>query len=202
MNNLDEVEYLLTLKKVKDLKGFYYNFTAFCIVMPCLIYINLTYYSNSQWCWYCLIGWGISLLVQAPQVFHFLPFVGWKWEEREIKQSLKNEINKIIMENFNNDQFRVEKARKRVKAIGGFYKHLTVYIIVNIALLAINYFDHDNGEVFFRFNNFSTAIFWGIGLLFHGFSVFGTCLFLGNDWEERKMKEFMEVEKTKKSNWE
>lgn len=106
------------------------------------------------------------------------------------------------MENFNNEQFSIEKARKRVKAIGGFYKHLIIYIIVNIALLGINYFDDDNGEVFFSFHNFSTAFFWGIGLLFHGFSVFGTGLFLGTDWEERKVREFMEVEKTKKSKWE
>ena len=106
------------------------------------------------------------------------------------------------MENFNNEQFRVEKARKRVKAIGGFYKHATVYIIVNMALLANNYFNHDNGEVFFSFNTFSTPLFWGIGLFFHGFSVFGTPIVFGNDWEERKINEYMQVEKTKKSNWE
>jgi hypothetical protein len=45
-----------------------------------------------------------------------------------------------------------------------------------------------------------TAFFWGIGLVAHGFSVFVPQWFLGNDWEERKIKEIMEKEKQNK--WE
>jgi hypothetical protein len=105
------------------------------------------------------------------------------------------------MENFNTEQLRIEKARKKVKAIGGFYKHFIVYIIVNIALLAVNYYSKGYGE-FLSFNTFSTPLFWGIGLFFHGFSVFGTGLLFGNDWEERKINEYMQADKTKKSNWE
>ena len=106
------------------------------------------------------------------------------------------------MENLNNEQFRIEKARKKVKSIGGFYKHLTVYVIVNLVLLVMKYFERDPNEVFFRIDTFSTALFWGIGLVFHGLSVFCTELFLGGDWEERKIQEYMEVEKTKKTKWE
>ena len=105
------------------------------------------------------------------------------------------------MENQNNvEQMRIERARKRVKSIAGFYKHLAIYLIVNISLLIVKYFNQDAGDVFFEFRTFSTAFFWGIGLVFHGFGVFGTNVFLGSDWEERKIREIME--KNKKNNWE
>jgi hypothetical protein len=39
---------------------------------------------------------------------------------------------------------------------------------------------------------------WGIGVLFHGMKAFNYSPFLGKDWEERKLKEFMDQEKNKK----
>jgi len=99
------------------------------------------------------------------------------------------------------EQLRMERARKRVKAIAGFYKHLAVYLLVNIFLLALKFMDLEDGETFFTFGNFSTAFFWGIGVCFHALSVFGTNIFLGSDWEERKIQEI--VDKQKKSRkWE
>jgi len=41
----------------------------------------------------------------------------------------------------------------------------------------------------------STAFFWGIGLAFHAYGVFGKHLLFSKDWEERKIKEFMEKDK-------
>jgi hypothetical protein len=32
---------------------------------------------------------------------------------------------------------------------------------------------------------------WGIGVVFHGLKVFNFMPFLGQDWEEQKIKEFM-----------
>ena len=90
------------------------------------------------------------------------------------------------------DEQKLERAKKRVKQIKGYYKHLMVYIIVNIILIAMEYINLDEGEVFFRFSNFQTAFFWGIGLLFHTINVFGKDFFLGNDWEEKKIKELMD----------
>ena len=58
----------------------------------------------------------------------------------------------------------------------------------------------DNDERFFEFSTFSTAIFWGIGIAFHALGVFGTNIFLGHDWEERKIQQIMSKDKTKK--WE
>jgi hypothetical protein len=96
------------------------------------------------------------------------------------------------MENSFNDNIKLERARKKVKSIKGFYKHLTVYIIINAALIILKAVQLEPDEPFFHWGTFSTAFFWGIGLLFHGFGVFGTDMFLGSGWEERKIKEYMD----------
>jgi cell division protein FtsW (lipid II flippase) len=87
-------------------------------------------------------------------------------------------------------------AQKRVKSIKGFYVHFTVYVFVNIFLSFQIYLSSKNE--FWRWESFSPALFWGIGLLAHGTSVFGSNLLFGKNWEERKIKELME--KDKKSN--
>lgn len=92
------------------------------------------------------------------------------------------------------------EALKRVKRIKGFYTHAIVYIVVNLMIVVINIQDLGEGESYFQWQNFITAFFWGIGLLAHGLSVFLPGMILGNNWEERKIKEFME--KDKKRNWE
>ncbi|MFI0491470.1 2TM domain-containing protein [Flavobacterium sp.] len=89
-------------------------------------------------------------------------------------------------------------AKKRVKSIRGFYIHLFVYFIVN-TFISVQIYMHNDGE-FWRWENFSTALFWGIGLLAHGTSVFGSNLIFGKEWEERKIQEFMNKDKNQK--WE
>ena len=89
------------------------------------------------------------------------------------------------------EELRLERITKRVKEIKGFYKHLAAYIFVNILLLCIHYFNLNKGEVFFKFSTFSTPFFWGIGLIFHAFNVFGRNAILGADWEEKKINEYM-----------
>ena len=96
------------------------------------------------------------------------------------------------------DEIKYQQALKRVKRIKGFYTHLMVYIVINIGLLIVN--NNNSTENFWRWQTFSTVLFWGIGLLAHGMSVFMPALLMGKDWEERKIKELMEKEKQNK--WE
>ncbi|MEC5167324.1 putative integral membrane protein [Flavobacterium sp. PL11] len=96
------------------------------------------------------------------------------------------------------EQSKYENAFKRVKKIKGFYSHLLVYIVINIMILIVNVQRLDKGENYISFKNFSTALFWGIGLAAHGLSVFGPNLVLGENWEQRKIKELMEKEKLNK----
>lgn len=90
---------------------------------------------------------------------------------------------------------RYERAVKRVKRIRGFYIHTLVYVVINIMIVIINIQKLGAGESYFQWHNFFTLLFWGIGLLAHGLSVFLPNIILGNDWEERKIKEFMNNEK-------
>ena len=97
---------------------------------------------------------------------------------------------------------KYERAKKRVKAISGFYKHFMVYILVNLFLVSLKYFSLDPGEKFLTFGTFSTAFFWGIGLAAHGLSVFGSDLLFGQDWEKRKIQKYMEKDAANKNKWE
>ena len=95
------------------------------------------------------------------------------------------------------DEIKYQEAKKRVKRIKGFYSHLLVYLVINTMIFIVNIQHLDAGENIFSFKNFSTAFFWGIGLLDHGLSVFLPTMILGNDWEERKIKEIMNKENSK-----
>ena len=98
------------------------------------------------------------------------------------------------------DEIKYQEAIKRVKKLKGFYTHTIVYILFNILIFFLNVNNLEQGESYFQFKNFMTAFFWGIGLLAHALSTFLPYFILGKDWEERKIKEFMEKEK--ENNWE
>lgn len=97
---------------------------------------------------------------------------------------------------------RLERARKRVKSIKGFYKHLIVYLLVNGALLTMKAVNLRPDEGFWTWPTFITAGWWGFGLMVHGISVFGRNAFLDKGWEERKIRELMEKEKKRTDKWE
>jgi uncharacterized integral membrane protein len=96
------------------------------------------------------------------------------------------------------EQIQYERALKRVKKIKGFYTHLLVYLVINLLIFIINMQNLKTGESYFKLENFFTAFFWGIGLAAHGLSTFGGEIFFGSDWEEKKIKELMEKEKSSK----
>ena len=85
------------------------------------------------------------------------------------------------------DQVRYEQAKKRVRQIEGFYVHLAVYVLVNAFLLVINLVASPNSLWFYW-----PLLGWGIGIVAHAASVFGSGRFWGRDWEERKIKELMD----------
>ena len=82
------------------------------------------------------------------------------------------------------------RAKKNVQKIKSFYIHLTVYIIINIMLALMN--GWHGGIEGVQDSLKTTGFFWGIGLFFHWYSVFGKNIFFSKDWEERKIKEIMD----------
>lgn len=106
------------------------------------------------------------------------------------------------METFNNnpEQEAYKMAQIKVKKLKNFYVHLIVYTLVNGFILFSKYAKLDAHENFFSFHTFSTAFFWGIGLVAHAFSVFVPHFAFGKDWEDKKVKEYMN--KGNKDKWE
>lgn len=93
-----------------------------------------------------------------------------------------------------------ERAKKRVEELKGFYIHLMVYIFVNIMISTVIVVSHmyegDNLiEAFFDFGTWSTWLFWGIGIFFHGFKVFSYNPFFNKEWEERQMQKYLEEDR-------
>jgi len=87
------------------------------------------------------------------------------------------------------------KAQSKVKRVLGFYRHLLIYILINIFLIVI--ISLNNSGPFWSFETFSTAFFWGIGLAFHALGVFGPGLVFGKNWENRMIKKYMDKENTR-----
>ncbi|MEZ0005118.1 hypothetical protein ABH942_000461 [Flavobacterium sp. 28YEA47A] len=96
----------------------------------------------------------------------------------------------IMETDYNTQESIYRKAQKKVEDIKGFYGNLTSYIVVNIGLLALNLITSP-AHLWFLY----PAIGWGIGVAIHGMSVFNYMPFLGNDWEEKKIRQLMEKDK-------
>lgn len=87
------------------------------------------------------------------------------------------------------------KAQKRVNDMKKFYRHLRIYIIINLLLLVVklnlfNWFKDDYAWMqnpqfsdWLNWNLLGTPVLWGIGLFAHGLYVFK---FKSQSWQELK----------------
>lgn len=89
------------------------------------------------------------------------------------------------------------RARERVEELKKFYGNVTSYVLVCSFLAVINYWVNGWSYMWFLWVVFG----WGIGIIFHAIGTFNLNPFFGKDWEERKIREFME-EDDKKQRWE
>ncbi len=92
-----------------------------------------------------------------------------------------------------------KRAEKRLKEIKGFYWHLFWFLVINVFIstkkIYRNFENRESfSEAFFDFGTFTVWIFWGIGIMFHWFGVFGKHFVFSKNWEKRKIKEFMDKE--------
>ncbi|MBM1107655.1 2TM domain-containing protein [Aurantibacter crassamenti] len=112
-----------------------------------------------------------------------------------------------------NQAKKLKRAQRRVGQIKKFYKHLRIFIVVNILLLvfkfkAYEFFTEkgisDEGFLnWFEWNIIGTPVIWGIGLGCHAIYVFILKSkplkelrpqFL-KDWEERQIEKIMREDK-------
>ncbi len=98
-------------------------------------------------------------------------------------------------DSFSEQRYREEdsyiRAKKKLEKLVGFYWHLAAYVVVNTFLIILIGSQRNDGEGFWNFGTFATAFFWGIGLIFHFLAVFGPDFMFGKNWEEKKIKEYM-----------
>ncbi len=88
------------------------------------------------------------------------------------------------------------KAKEKVEERKRFYTNLISYAGFIIFLAFINYWSNKWSYPWFLWAAFG----WGIGVVVQGVKIFGFNSFFGKDWEERKIKEFMNEDK-KSERW-
>ena len=86
---------------------------------------------------------------------------------------------------------RYLKAQKKVEDLKAFYGNLSSYIIVNTGLMILNLLTSPQHLWFFY-----PLLGWGLGVALHAMSVFNYMPFLNRDWEEQKIRDLMNKEKS------
>ena len=87
----------------------------------------------------------------------------------------------------NEQEIKYQKAKERVTVLRDFYRHLSVYVIVNLGLFLINMAVSPEALWFIW-----PLMGWGIAIALHALRVFVEAP--GSSWEEKKLAELMEKE--------
>lgn len=91
--NIENSKYVRAVERVEKLKEFYQNLASYCIVIPFLIFINLRFSPGFHWFWFPIFGWGVGLTFHFLEVNNYNIFLGKNWEERKIKEMMKDDKN-------------------------------------------------------------------------------------------------------------
>ncbi|WP_346432468.1 2TM domain-containing protein [Flavobacterium pisciphilum] len=204
-NELDRNELReLARKKVIKIKGFYIH--LFFYTLAITIYI-LKVYAGIRFDFlpfkfingFVMTIWTIVFLSMAVDLFISYRMFGIKWEEQKLNSILekKQHLKKMeITETYNKYDDRYLEAKKKVENIKGFYGNLISFIVVNLFLLVINLVYSPEHLWFFW-----PLMWWGLGVVIHGLKVFNAFPVFAKDWQEKKIKELMDKEKSRNEKW-
>lgn len=92
-NNIENSKYVKAVERVAKLKEFYQNLASYCIIIPFLIFINLRFSPQFHWFWFPIFGWGMGLAFHFLEVNNYNIFLGKNWEDRKIKEMMKDDQN-------------------------------------------------------------------------------------------------------------
>jgi 2TM domain len=84
------------------------------------------------------------------------------------------------------DAEKLERAKRRVAAIKGFYIHLAVFVLVIAGLAVVNLVTGKPWWVLW------VVLGWGIGVLGHAVGVYGRTPKVVENWERRKLEQLMD----------
>lgn len=96
---------------------------------------------------------------------------------------------------------RYQRAKKRTEQLRKFYKHLVTYVVINMFISGYKINENmGNGdtfeEAFFNLDTFIVWIVWGAFVALQAVKTFKPTIIMGSDWEERKIREYMNENKS------
>ncbi|UWX53756.1 histidine kinase [Maribacter litopenaei] len=82
---IEDKRYQKAKEKVENIKGFYGNLIAYCIVIPFMAFLN---YKTTSFPWiiFPVVGWGFGLLTHGLEAFGYHPIWGKRWEEKKLRE--------------------------------------------------------------------------------------------------------------------
>lgn len=83
-----------------------------------------------------------------------------------------------------------DEARRHVERLRGFYQQLTSYVVINILLIIVNFISNPHHLWFYWI-----TLFWGVALGLQALRIFGPGGRYNQQWEEKKIKEYMDSQK-------
>lgn len=95
-----------------------------------------------------------------------------------------------IKESRNTKEAKYLRAKERIGQVKKFYSELIRSVLVIVFLAGLNYYTNEWRYMWFLWAAFGI----GIGLASKAVKIFGMNPIFGSDWEERKIREFMEEE--------
>ena len=87
----EEQQYLKAKQQVTQIKSFYAGVIGYCLVIPFLIFINLSTLPQIHWFWFPAFGWGFALVFLGINAFKYNPFLGKEWEGNQMKRFMEEE---------------------------------------------------------------------------------------------------------------
>lgn len=105
---------------------------------------------------------------------------------------LLTQTNSIMKTTEQLENSKYVRALERVEKMKEFYQNLVTYLIMVPVFIYVNltFVPHFHWFWF-------PILGWGFGVVFHGLEAFNYNIFLGKNWEDRKIKELMDNDKNK-----
>jgi hypothetical protein len=77
-------------ERVEAIKGFYGNLTAYCLVIPFLIWLNYRT-TDFPWVIFPILGWGFGVTMHGKEAYGTNPLWGKRWEEKKIRELMEKD---------------------------------------------------------------------------------------------------------------
>ncbi len=87
---IEDKRYQKAKERVEAIKGFLGNLTAYCIVIPFLVWINYRT-TDFPWAVFPALGWGFGVITHGMEAYGYNPLWGKSWEEKKIKEFMEKD---------------------------------------------------------------------------------------------------------------